>query len=86
MDSPILDDERHVIGLLGGGNAPEENVEEEEDIEEDNDDAQDTSESLDGEADYADMTVIGTSNIELDNESDSEYRTQRMRYMLYSCM
>ena len=29
MDSPILDDERHVIGLLGGGNALEENVEEE---------------------------------------------------------
>lgn len=61
MDAPILDDERHVTGLLDGGNALEESVEE-EDIKEDNDDSQNTSESSDGEATDANTIVIGTSN------------------------
>ena len=47
MAIPILDDGRHVIGLLAGKNPTDESVEE-EDIEEDNDNAQDSSESSDG--------------------------------------
>ena len=83
MDVPILDDGRHITGLLAGENTPHESVEE-EDIDEDNDDAQDTSDSSDGEADYADTTILATANTELESESDSERSNQRMRYILYS--
>ena len=81
----ILDDGRHSVDLLAGENPPHESVEE-EDIDEDNDDAQDTSDSLDGEADYADMTISVTINSQLESESDSEHSNQRMRYILYSCI
>jgi len=85
MDVPILDDGRHITGLLAGENTPYESVEE-EDIDEDNDDAQDTSDSSDGEADYADTTILATANTELESESDSERNNQRLRYILYSCI
>lgn len=83
MDAPILDDEGHVTGLLDDGNAPEESVVE-EDIKEDNDDAQDTSESSDGEADYANTTYIGTSNIELEFKYDSAYNIIACEYAYQS--
>lgn len=57
MTTPILDEERHVTGLLAGENPPEESVKEEE-IEEDNDDAQETSGSSNDEGDYANTTCI----------------------------
>ena len=83
MVALILDDKRHIIGLLAGENPPHESVK--EDIDED-DDAQDTSDSSDGEADYADMTIIATANTELKSESNSEHSNQRMRNILYSCI
>jgi hypothetical protein len=83
MAAPILDDGRHGTGLLAGENSPHESVEE-ENIDEDNDDAQDTSDSSDGEADYADITISATTNSQLESESDSEHSNQRMRYILYS--
>ena len=83
MVAPILDDGQHVTGLLAGENPPHESVEEKY-IDEDNDDAQDTSNSSDGEVDYADMRIIATTNTELESESDSEHSNQSMRYILYS--
>ena len=78
MAVSILDDGRHVTGLLAGENPPDESVEE-EDIKEDNNDAQDSSESSDGKANCANTIVIGTTNTELESESDSEHKNQRMR-------
>ena len=78
MVVPILDDGRHVTDLLVGEYPPDESVDAEV-IEEDNDDAQDSSESSDGEADYANTIVIGTTNTKLESESDSEHRNQKMK-------
>ena len=85
MIAPILNDERHVIGLLAGENPPDESFGE-EDINEDYDDAQDTSDFSYGKVNYASMLIITTANTELKSEYDSEHSNQRMRYILYSCI
>ena len=83
--APILYDGRHIIDLFASKNPSNESVKD-EDIEEDNDDAQETSGSLDGEADYADLIVIGIANTKLESKFGFEHINQRMRCMLYSCM